>query len=415
MLNYIKNIIKRGSFEFAGNSVMYIINSVDNMMWFRLSDICSAINVTDWCNPKHKNYLMGKGKLDNKRRILFTQSKVYAWGINEEDVVWLLEEYAETNSTRAECTSRLLNIIKKFIEREKGAEMKVEEPKETNNVSSNKEELTDFPGIFNYNGNNITFKTVNNTVMVNATEMAKGFDKRFPDWIRLKSTKEFLYVLSTIKNKNNSRRADLHDGIQYVSYKELKFVMSGAKENHSLILISQGGQAQGTWMHEDVALEFARWLAPEFAIWCNDKIKELITTGTTSLYNNVNFGGFPTPQKFSDALLLSAHLQQKVEEQEAKIEEDKPKVEYYSGMVENRDYFTTTTIATELRTTSKILNQFLCKKGVLIGKSGSWKVTDEYQTLLSPSPLKSIIRWNHEGRTLIHQLWEERVEELVEA
>nr|DAE87685.1 MAG TPA: Putative transcription factor/DNA Complex-DNA complex, double helix, helix-turn-helix.35A [Caudoviricetes sp.] len=84
-------------------------------------------------------------------------------------------------------------------------------------------------------------------------------------------------------------------------------------------------------------------------------------------------------------------------------------------MVENRDYFTTTTIATELRTTSQVLNQFLCKKGVLTGKSGSWKVTDEHQTLLSPSPFKSIIRWNHEGRTLIHQLWEERVEELVEA
>ena len=130
-------------------------------------------------------------------------------------------------------------------------------------------------------------------------------------------------------------------------------------------------------------------------------------------HGNVNFGGFPIPQKFSDALLLSAHLQQKVEEQEAKIEEDKPKVEYYSGMVENRDYFTTTTIATELRTTSQVLNQFLCKKGVLTGKSGSWKVTDEHQTLLSPSPFKSIIRWNHEGRTLIHQLWEERVEELA--
>ena len=111
-------------------------------------------------------------------------------------------------------------------------------------------------------------------------------------------------------------------------------------------------------------------------------------------HGNVNFGGFPIPQKFSDALLLSAHLQQKVE---------------------NRDYFTTTTIATELRTTSQVLNQFLCKKGVLTGKSGSWKVTDEHQTLLSPSPFKSIIRWNHEGRTLIHQLWEERVEELVEA
>lgn len=29
-------------------------------------------------------------------------------------------------------------------------------------------------------------------------------------------------------------------------------------------------------MHEDVALEFARWLDPIFAIWCNDRIKELI-------------------------------------------------------------------------------------------------------------------------------------------
>lgn len=30
-------------------------------------------------------------------------------------------------------------------------------------------------------------------------------------------------------------------------------------------------------MHEDVAIEFARWLSPLFSIWCNDRIKELIT------------------------------------------------------------------------------------------------------------------------------------------
>jgi hypothetical protein len=29
-------------------------------------------------------------------------------------------------------------------------------------------------------------------------------------------------------------------------------------------------------MHEDVALEFARWLSPAFAIWCNDRIKEIL-------------------------------------------------------------------------------------------------------------------------------------------
>lgn len=389
MASYIKGIVKRGSFEFAGNSVMYVINSVDNVMWFRLADICSAINVTNWCNPKDKNYLMGK--LNSKRRILFTQSKVYAWGINEEDVVWLLEEYAEANSARAERAARLLNIIKKFIEREKGVETKNEEKStEEMNIDLDSKYLqTNSPTIFNYYGNPITFKRVDSSVMINTTEMAKPFGKRPAKWLELPSTKGFLKTLTTIR-----------------------------KSDSELVQTINGGtteRGKGTWMHEDVALEFARWLSPEFAIWCNDKIKELITTGTTSLYNNVNFGGFPIPQKFSDALLLSAHLQQKVEEQEAKIEEDKPKVEYYSGMVENRDYFTTTTIATELRTTSQVLNQFLCKKGVLTGKSGSWKVTDEHQTLLSPSPFKSIIRWNHEGRTLIHQLWEERVEELVEA
>lgn len=35
-------------------------------------------------------------------------------------------------------------------------------------------------------------------------------------------------------------------------------------------------------MHEDVALEFARWLSPAFAIWCNDRIKELLMKGTVS-------------------------------------------------------------------------------------------------------------------------------------
>ena len=98
---------------------MYIINKRRQYDVVQIVGYSSAINVTDWCNPKHKNYLMGKGKLDNKRRILFTQSKVYAWGINEEDVVWLLEEYAEANSARAERAARLLGIIKKFIEREK--------------------------------------------------------------------------------------------------------------------------------------------------------------------------------------------------------------------------------------------------------------------------------------------------------
>lgn len=53
-----------------------------------------------------------------------------------------------------------------------------------------------------------------------------------------------------------------------------------------LVRVTKGGNDknnQGTWMHEDVALEFARWLSPAFAIWCNDRIKELLTTGVATL------------------------------------------------------------------------------------------------------------------------------------
>lgn len=50
-----------------------------------------------------------------------------------------------------------------------------------------------------------------------------------------------------------------------------------------LIQVVKGGNgSQGTWMHEDVALEFARWLNPAFAIWCNRHIKELLQHGMTA-------------------------------------------------------------------------------------------------------------------------------------
>lgn len=80
--------------------------------------------------------------------------------------------------------------------------------------------------------------------MVNATEMAAAFDKRPGKWLELPSTREFIDTLSSIR-----------------------------KSDTSLVTTVMGSPLSGggTWMHEDVALEFARWLSPEFAIWCNDR------------------------------------------------------------------------------------------------------------------------------------------------
>lgn len=108
--------------------------------------------------------------------------------------------------------------------------------------------------VFAYNGNDVTFARKDGVTMVNATQMAKKFGKLPADWTRQKSTKEFISALMTAK------------GIHIAS--DLLKVINGDKG--------------ATWMHEDVALEFARWLSPAFAIWCNDRIKELLTFGITA-------------------------------------------------------------------------------------------------------------------------------------
>lgn len=98
--------------------------------------------------------------------------------------------------------------------------------------------------------------------MINATEMAKPFGKLAKDWLSNQSTKKFLSTLSAVRT----------------------IPLTG------LVEIKQGGNGeQGTWMHEDVALEFARWLSPEFAIWCNDRIKELLLNGKVELNQSPSY------------------------------------------------------------------------------------------------------------------------------
>lgn len=107
---------------------------------------------------------------------------------------------------------------------------------------------------YEYNGNLVRFDKVDGVTMINATQMAKPFGKQPVFWLNNQSTKEFLAELAKLRNLSSA----------------------------DLVRVTKGGNdknAQGTWMHEDVALEFARWLSPQFAIWCNDRIKELFKEG----------------------------------------------------------------------------------------------------------------------------------------
>ena len=139
--------------------------------------------------------------------------------------------------------------------------------------------------VFNYNGSDITFSS-GNGVMVNATEMARAFDKRPIDYLRLPTTIEL--VNATVRKS-------------HISESQLIITKQGSSIN--------GG---GTWLHEDIALDFAQWLSVDFRLWCNDRIKELLKHGMTATQ--------PTLEQIVDNPDLVIELAVKLKEERAEKE-----------------------------------------------------------------------------------------------
>lgn len=258
--------------------------------------------------------------------------------------------------------------------------------------------------IFQYDGNPVTFQLGDCSTMVNATQMAKPFGKRVNDWRSLPSTKEFISILGA--TRKSGRLVETLNGI-------------------------------GTWMHEDVALEFARWLSPLFAIWCNDRIKELLRFGITA-----------TPQAIDNILadpdnaikILTALKEERkkvalLEEQKhvyqsenrrlvnlqrkqtTQLEAQAPKVEYADNVLNSPDVYTTKQIAEELGISAQRLNFTLNFRGVIEKKGGIWAPTEKYMgkgylTLKSYTYYGSSNRertnfgtvWTEAGRMFIHSL-----------
>lgn len=113
------------------------------------------------------------------------------------------------------------------------------------------------PVVYSYKGSEISFMSGEST-MINATQMAKPFGKRPNDYLVLPSTNQ---LINAITRK------------------------SGIAENQ-LVITERGGLNPGTWLHEDIALDFAQWLSVDFRLWCNDRIKELLKTGVTTVSND---------------------------------------------------------------------------------------------------------------------------------
>jgi phage antirepressor YoqD-like protein len=248
--------------------------------------------------------------------------------------------------------------------------------------------------IFQYNGSPVSFEK-GDSVMVNATEMAKAFDKTTKDWLRTKSAEEFITSLSAVRQICPS----------------------------ALVQVVKGGNGeQGTWMHEDVALEFARWLSPAFSIWCNDHIKELLTTGVTTSSDDdaaIAHAMEILNRRLEQAKAEKQLLEAKAQEQERVIKEQAPKVEYYDDVLNSTSTYTATQIAKEFGWGAETLNRKLHEKGVQYKQSGQWLLYAKYQ---DKGYTRTVTRsytgtsgkihtsqqtvWTEPGRHFIHSLFD---------
>lgn len=230
---------------------------------------------------------------------------------------------------------------------------------------------------FIYEGSPVTFQ-IGEATMVNATEMAKPFGKQPVFWLNNQYTKGFLEEMSKLRNLSLA----------------------------DLVRVTKGGNAPGTWFHEDVALEFARWLSPQFAIWCNDRIKELMKYGVTATPQTIdsvladpdNAIRLLTALKEERKALKAANKQIAVLEDQKKayhsenrrllklkdrqdeiMREQAPLVEYAQNVLDSYDTFTSTQIAKELGMSAQALHKLLNDAGVMFKHGSQWFLYAKYQ------------------------------------
>lgn len=195
--------------------------------------------------------------------------------------------------------------------------------------------------IFQYHGNPISFHKGDN-LMVNATQMAKPFNKSPKDFLKTEQSKRFIEALS-----------------------EVKKILSS-----DLVKVTYGNNG-GTWMHEDVALEFARWLSPAFAIWCNDRIKELlmngtVSTGTTQTDYTCNENTHGSVDNLSGLL---TEIEEELSESISMLQHKKDRISYLKYRLEREETLSAGTAQSQFEQRISRLEQMI--QNYLSGDSGS--------------------------------------------
>ena len=208
--------------------------------------------------------------------------------------------------------------------------------------------------VFLYNNEPVTFQLEGESKMVNATQMAKPFNKRVANWLQGKQTQELITILSA----------------------ETGIPASG------LVVTNKGGiNQQGTWLHIDLALIFAQWLSPRFYFWCNAKVMELMNNGY-ALSEEFK-------QQMSEQIQTLCLGMEKLKESHAAVLKRNEELESIirNGIERPKPLpahsyqrtYTITSIARELGILPEELNDHLRRNWVQHKIDGFWELQPEYQ------------------------------------
>lgn len=207
-----------------------------------------------------------------------------------------------------------------------------------------------------YLGNSIQFKMVDGHVYANATSMCKVFGKQPSDWLKIKATQEYIDELNRSENLPNG-----------------------------LVKVIQGGNDkdnQGTWIHEKLVLDLARWLNVKFRVWCDEQIATLLREGKVEVKQKQL-----SPAEF---LLQQAQLMVDMEKRVTVMEKDVKRLEHNQRRIQTQDHFTIIAYANMKGIKAKSYNSsYMGKKATRICKARNLvigKVVDSKYGLINTYP-----------------------------
>jgi len=200
-------------------------------------------------------------------------------------------------------------------------------------------------------------KKIDTDIYINATKIAKHFKKKPETFLKTKSIKDYIVALKSAT------------GIQ------------------DIVIIRQGGKAQeqGTWIHKKLIIPFARWLSPDFAVWCDIQIEEILKAGSYQIQPKDNISELENSLKvtkiasqFLDIFHKKNKLQLLYLDNFVKSETGNSIIEKFGIDLKNQ-FFLPTELGNFIGKSGMEINQIFVNFGFQEKTNGVWKLLEKGQ------------------------------------